>query len=302
MTQGAGARGSSRAPARVEPVGAPRDGSPETLRGQGEHGDAGGAVRATLPRMKPLTFALLALAVAPPIRAGLAAAPPPPLRPPERHTLIASASEELREGSDTLATWSVRDGVTRPGTRYVRSVHRLPGHGRARWRLESVWFDSTGRVTSRLVSDADSALAPVVSTLRADRDSASLAVVNGRVIGWSVLTMGQRQLIDEPLPPRTVAPEYEDAAVAALPLSAGYRTQLAAYAPLGGVRHHQVSVVGRDTVTAAGAVRQCWKVALTADAPGEAALTLWVDRVTRRVWQRRGDYAAFYWVHRVTNP
>jgi len=200
-------------------------------------------------------------------------------------------------------TLVVRDGVVKFGARYVRTLSRIEGSGRPRWRVEVEWPDSSGRSRSRQVSEADGAARfPLWSRVWADRDSAALAVVQGRAIGWVVPVSGPTRLLDLPLPAGTIAPEFEGDAVAALALATGFETSITSLGLTGDLHSRRVRVERADTVTVAGRTRDCWVVALSPRFAADSRLTLWVDRRTRRVWQRRGDYAAFAWIHRATNP
>ena len=138
--------------------------------------------------------------------------------------------------------------------------------------------------------------------VRAPRDSASLAIVDGRVVGWSALSRGQPRQFDEPLAPGTIAPELDAAAVATLPLESVTNGTLDVLGAFGGVNRRLVTVVGPDTLDAAGRVRDCWVVRVWSGVETEAKVTMWIDRRTRRVWQQRGDFGNFSWFHRVTNP
>ena len=209
----------------------------------------------------------------------------------------------VAERVDSLSTWSIQGGRVRPGVRAERTIRRVRVGGQQRIRAEVAWHDSAGGVTSRTTVVADLAtLAPLLVRLRAERDSASLAAVEGRLVGWSVSLSGEQRLHDQPLVAGVIAPELEDAAIASLPLKAGLEGTVDLLNAFGQVQRRELSVTGPDTLTAAGAVRDCWLVTLSGSGPHEASMTMWVDRASRRVWQKRGDYPSFSWYHRVINP
>lgn len=216
---------------------------------------------------------------------------------------LAPVAKAVRERVDSLVTWSLAGNVTRSGVRYERTVRRVTEAGASRLRAEAVWHDTSGAVVSRTVSEADAGtLAPHAVRVRAAGDSASLLCAEGRLVGWAAPARGALRTFDEPLPAGAIGPEFEDAAVASLPLRPGLTGTLDVLGAFGGVQRRVVTVLGPDTLDAAGKVRDCWVVQLASGGAADARVTLWVDRTTRRVWQRRGDYGNFSWWHRVTNP
>jgi len=212
-------------------------------------------------------------------------------------------AEEPGPRIDHYETLSERGGVLKHGGSYVRTMSKVTGPGRSRWRVEVEWPDSTGRIRSRQISEAEiGTWAPIWSRVSADRDSAALAVVQGRVIGWSVPVAGPTRLIDQAMPAGTVAPEFDLEAIAARPLVVGYQTTITSLALMGELQTRRIRVERADTVEVAGHLRDCWLVTSPARFAGDSRLTVWVDRRTRRVWQRRGDFDAFAWVHRLMHP
>ena len=209
--------------------------------------------------------------------------------------------------SDTLATWSVRDGQRRDGTTYTRSLSRVHEGSREFWRMQHEWRAADGHISSRTQSDADLKLLPLRASTRADRDSAVVAVAAGRLVGFAAPGTGAPRTFNDVLRFGPFGPDYSDLVISSLPLKPGYRVVLAGIAPFKQGEPEvrwDVNVVGRDSLETAGAWRDCWKVEQRVMYGDGTVVTLWVDQKTRRLWQKSGAPAGsgLTWFHRVTNP
>ncbi len=209
--------------------------------------------------------------------------------------------------SDTLATWSVRDGQRRDGTTYTRSLSRVHEGAREFWRMQHEWRAADGHISSRTQSDADLKLLPLRATTRADRDSAVVAVAAGRLVGFAAPGNAAPRTFNDALRFAPYGPDYSDLVISSLPLKPGYRVVLAGIAPFKQGEPEvrwDVNVVGRDSLETAGAWRDCWKVEQRVMYGDGTVVTLWVDQKTRRLWQKSGAPAGsgLTWFHRVTNP
>jgi rhodanese-related sulfurtransferase len=121
-----------------------------------------------------------------------------------------------RGGTDTLDTFlSPRDAAPgRPDGPFV--VRALRQVGRRRYELTDTWYDSTGRVTARQTArTADGSLATEVERVRAETDSATIAVAGGRATGWVVPQGQPPRLLDGAAPLERFSPPLVGGAIVA---------------------------------------------------------------------------------------
>lgn len=216
-----------------------------------------------------------------------------------------SGGEVVAQDVDTILVGSaaLRNAVLRAGTYTMESFRRADGVetrisvtrqsvGRSRAGATEVYVIHTthasvdGDTTVGVIVARATDFALVHQRVRADRDSAAVAMADGYVTGWVALPGEPVLLLDQRLAHAVFPVEGQIPWLfPLLPLRSGFAAAVPHYSPWSaGEEWSTIRVVGSDVIALGAREVDCWVVDGGELFPGYTA-TYWIDKGTRRVVQ-----------------